>query len=108
MEPPIPTEPMRPPTSTTEEEADLLPYGNVAVTKQDNETNKPLSGASFIIQEWNGAAYANTSYPVTWSAGTKAYTAGPLFATETNGGYFNIVETGKPYSYLSNWSRAFS
>ncbi|MDR1028403.1 MAG: TQXA domain-containing protein, partial [Clostridiales Family XIII bacterium] len=102
------TTPSEPADAEATAEADLLPYGKITVTKQDNETNKPLSGANFIIQEWNGAAYANTVHPVTWNAAAKVYTAGPLFATETNGGYFNIVETGKPYSYLSNWSRAFS
>jgi hypothetical protein len=87
--------------------ATLLGFGNISLVKQDDETGKALSGATFILQQWNGSAYVNSGYAFSYDTNTRKYSAGPFFETEGNQGKFKIVETGKPYSYLSSWSYEF-
>ncbi|MDR0875134.1 MAG: hypothetical protein LBN12_02865 [Clostridiales Family XIII bacterium] len=75
-------------------------YGDVEVTKADGDVKRSaLAGAVFKIHEWNGTAYVNTSYDVTWDAAERKYKSEWLYETLTNGGRFRLVETAAPYSY---------
>jgi TQXA domain-containing protein len=92
-----------------EEDAELLPFSYLSITKTDERSGAVLPGASFKVQEWNGSAYVDTSIPVTWNAATQRYESGILIHNDTNKGRFRIVETASPPNYFNpTWQSAFT
>ena len=82
---------------------------NIKVTKvSDTTPEKPLAGAVFTIQQWDGKKYADYA-KITTGANGEAST-GWLYYTKKNNGKWRIVETQAPkgYKIASNPSRDYT
>ena len=81
--------------------------GTVELTKTDSLTQNLLSGAVFMLQEWDGSNY--TDKVTLTDNGYGTYAASTLKYSEKNQGKFKIVEISAPLNYLNEgWSQEFT
>jgi len=81
--------------------------GSVELTKIDSLTQNLLSGAVFMLQEWDGSKY--TDKVTLTDNGDGTYASGTLKYSEKNQGKFKLVEISAPLNYLNEgWSQEFT
>ena len=83
--------------------------GNYYVKKVDAEDpSKLLTGAKFMVYEWNGTGYSVNGTALTYDSGTGMYRTGALKRTAQNEGKYRIVEVSAPEGYEGSWSMEFN